>query len=139
MTKAQAQRAPGSIGPSGEGNSSLRESSFENLVKSRIASVKRINAAYEIAARSRREHVVAKSPSIQPPTGDEATTLNFVAWVRSRDKNFFANAPPTREGIQTEKRFAYEQQLLAFSRAWKRGPLKEAGEAIQQERFSPCL
>lgn len=60
--------------------------------------------------------------------------MNFIVWVRSNDHDFFMNAPPATGVIRTAERIAYERRLLAFSRAWRSGPV-EVDTALGKEQL----
>jgi hypothetical protein len=44
--------------------------------------------------------------------------MGFVAWVRSREPDFFTNAPALSGGCHFLVRRAYEKRLEAYGQAW---------------------
>jgi hypothetical protein len=111
------------------GAAPIAPSAVERLIASRIAAARR-DAAAELASARARLHG-ARSAVISPPTVAERATFTFVAWVRSREPDFFASAPTISGECRFLARLVYEQRLEAYGRAWSTKP--SAGHQAQQE------
>jgi hypothetical protein len=101
-----AQHSDGAIPPS----------AVELLIAARIATVRQ-EAAAELASAC-AESMRADNSAILPPTAKERAAMGFVAWVHSRQPDFFANAPALNGGCHCLARRAYEKRLAAYGQAW---------------------
>jgi hypothetical protein len=117
------------------GRPAVRLSAVEELISSRIASMRRCIFAESEVIRMRAMRNATDGVEIGPPTAAERASLNFITWVRSREPGFFMNAPPVRAGFCSAVRQEYERKLLAFGREWQRnggdrGDARESQELL---------
>jgi hypothetical protein len=93
-------------------------SAVAELIALRIALVRRQIEAERQAFGPEIGHEASDLASFAPPTTDERK-MGFVAWVRSREPQFFETAASLNGASICPARAKYGRRMLAYAQAWR--------------------